>query len=968
MKSFLYKYILIFAIFPSVFAQTKQDIWVDSVFNSLTIEQQIGQLFMVAAYSNRSETHYQDLDELISKYDIGGLIFFQGGPMREARLTNRYQAQAKVPLFMAIDGEWGLGMRLDSTMSFPHQMTLGAIKDKKLIKEMGAEIARQCKRVGLQINFAPVVDINVNPKNPVIGDRSFGENKEEVAERALMYMKGMQGEYVLANAKHFPGHGDTDADSHKALPIINHSVERIKEVELYPFRELFREGLMSLMVAHIHIPALDNRPNMATTLSHNVVTKLLKEEMQFQGLIFTDALNMKGVSKYYKPGEVDLLAFLAGNDVLLFAENVPVALAKIKEAVNKGEVTKSDLEDRVKRILKAKYWAGLSNYKPIELDNLNIDINNEYAKTLNQELFQSAITLVNNEDKALPFNDSDKIASVEIGVKSKTTFQEHFSLYKKATLFQVSKEEVVPYKTLLELAKYDKVIVGIHGMSRYGKFGVTNATKNFINQLSAKTKVVLVVYGNPYSLKYFQGQKNILVTYEDNKYTQIGVAQALVGVSTVNGSLPVSSGKFEAGTGEVLKKSKDSFTLSSPHKEGLNDQILANIDTIVNHAIESKAIPGAQVLVARGNKVIYSKAFGYLTYDKKEKVDLNTIYDIASITKVAVTTQVLMHFVGKGNIDINKTLGDYLPLTKGTDKENMTLNDVMHHQAGLKSWIPFWREFVNKRGQLDIKFFSRVKTKEFNVQVSKTLYTKPSVKDSILTWIVESPLQPIDSKTGRYPYVYSDLGYYLIQQILELNTGKRLDVLADEIIYRPLGLKNTLFNPSGTTGNIAPTENDRFFRKELVKGYVHDPGSAMLGGVAGHAGLFTNSFELAKIMKMNLDNGSYEEGSILNDTIVHYFTNSLLPDNRRGIGWDKADPAGGGGTAESASLATYGHSGFTGTCVWVDPEYDLIYVFLSNRVNPSASNSKLIRTDVRTRIHNEVYKALLFNSKVNFFK
>lgn len=966
MKSSFLKYVFIFSFIPSLFAQTKQDIWVDSVFNKLTIEQQIGQLFMVAAYSNRDETHYKELDNLISKYDIGGLIFFQGGPVREAILTNRYQAQAKVPLFMAIDGEWGLGMRLDSTMSFPHQMTLGAIQDKKLIKEMGAEIARQCKRIGLQINFAPVVDVNVNPKNPVIGDRSFGEVKEEVAERALMYMKGMQGEYVLANAKHFPGHGDTDADSHKALPIINHSIERIKEIELYPFRELFREGLMSLMVAHIHIPALDNRPNMATTLSHNVVTKLLKEEMQFQGLVFTDALNMKGVSKYYKPGEVDLLAFLAGNDVLLFAEDVPVALKKIKEAVESGKVTKSDLEGRVKRILKAKYWAGLSNYKPIQLENLNTDINNEYAKTLNQELFQSAITLVNNEESFLPLTSSESVASVEIGAKGKTTFQEYFSLYKDVSLYQFSKKEIVSYNTLKELSKYDKVIVGIHGMSRYGSFGITSATKNLIKQLSAKTKVILVVYGNPYSLKYFQNQKSILVTYEDNQYTQIGVAQALSGVSDVNGKLPVSSGKFLAGMGQELKKNKKEFSLSSPHKEGLNDQILANIDTIVHHAIAKKAIPGAQVLVARGDKVIYAKAFGHLTYNKKTKVDLNTVYDIASITKVAVTTQLLMHFVGKGNIDIHKTLGDYLPSTKGTDKENMTLNDVMHHQAGLKSWIPFWREFVSRQGQLNAQFFSATKTKDFNIRVSKNLYTKPSVKDSVLTWIIESPLQ--QKKGGQYPYVYSDLGYYLIQQILEKHTGKTLDVLAEKLVFKQLGLKNTFYNPSEEITNIAPTENDKFFRKELIKGYVHDPGAAMIGGVAGHAGLFTNAFELAKIMHMNLNKGKYKNTQVLNDTIVDYFTNTLLPNNRRGIGWDKTDPNGGGGTAESASLSTYGHSGFTGTCVWVDPEYDLIYVFLSNRIHPNASNSKLITSDVRTRIHNEIYKALLFNAKVNFFK
>jgi len=423
-------------------AKTKQQLWVDSVFDSMSEEERLGQLFMVAAYSNRDEKHSEELEKLIREYNIGGLIFFQGGPVRQAILTNRYQAKAKVPLLIAIDGEWGLKMRLDSTMAFPKQMTLGAVQDDAYIYAMGKEVARQCKRLGIHVNFAPVIDVNSNPANPVIGVRSFGEDKFKVAEKGIAYMKGMQDNGVIACAKHFPGHGDTETDSHLTLPVITHTKERLNDVELYPFRELIKDSVFSIMVAHMHVPAYDSTTNMATTLSKSVVTDLLKNELQFKGLIFTDALNMKGVSSFFKPGEVDVLALLAGNDVLLYAEDVPTAIRKIHKAIKENKITWAEVDERVKKILTAKFWAGLDSLKPIELHNLYEDLNSSEAKALRQDIYEKALTIVRNDDNLIPIRilDTTTFASITIGVPSQgSNFQHTLDLYAPFTHFTLHK-------------------------------------------------------------------------------------------------------------------------------------------------------------------------------------------------------------------------------------------------------------------------------------------------------------------------------------------------------------------------------------------------------------------------------------------------------------------------------------------------------------------------------------------------
>ncbi|MFN3405145.1 MAG: glycoside hydrolase family 3 N-terminal domain-containing protein [Cytophagaceae bacterium] len=957
-----------------------QDAWVDSVMTSLTPEQRLGQLFMVAAYSNKNEKHVQEIEELVSKYNIGGLIFFQGGPVRQAILTNRYQSQSKVPLFIAMDAEWGLGMRLDSTMSFPKQMTLGAIDDDKYIYKMGVQVARQCRRLGVHINFAPVVDINSNPNNPVIGMRSFGESKENVARKGIAYMKGMQDNKVMANAKHFPGHGDTGSDSHLTLPVINHSKERLSETELFPFRKLIKDSLMSIMVAHIHVPAYDSEKNKATTLSKYVVTDLLKTELNFQGLVFTDALNMKGVSSFYKPGEVDVLALLAGNDVLLYAENVPLAIKKIQKAIKDKDISQEEVDARVRKILRAKYWAGLYNYKPVEVKNLYNDLNSSSAKAVQQELFEKSVTLVKNERNVVPVRvlDNTSFASVSIGSGTGNEFQKMLDNYALVKHFSVSNkaaEDGEYEKVFADLKQYDMVFVGLHGVNSYNNkdYGITEQSKRFIKKLQESTNVVLCVFGTPYSLKFFADAPVLICGYEDNEVANKVVPQVIFGGIHTTAKLPVTVHQdLTIGTGISSNTNIQRLRYAYPENAGMNSATLKWIDSIAYKAIAEKATPGCQVLAVKNGTVVFKKAYGHLTYNKDQEVDHNTIYDIASVSKVAGTLQAVMFLQERDLIDINKKASFYLPELKGTNKEDMVIKDILTHQAGLVPFIPHWKRTIDTSG-FSKCYYSPQKDEVFCKEVIPGLYCISSISDSLWKWTIESDLlkkptttvkkgkKTIVKKSEKYNYVYSDLGFYIMHKMVERIINQPLEEFMQQNFFDPLGLSTVSYNPlcRFSQERIAPTEEDRFFRKVLVRGTVHDQGAALLGGVGGHAGMFSNANDLAKIMQMNLQNGFYGGTRYFLPGTVSFFSKKHIEGNRRGLGWDKPEPDGNGPTSDYASPKTYGHTGFTGTAAWIDPDQQLVYIFLSNRVCPDANNQKLIKMGVRTAIQDVLYKSIL---------
>ncbi|MBN4061610.1 MAG: serine hydrolase [Flavobacteriales bacterium] len=941
--------------------------WVDSVFDSLTPDERIAQLFMVAAWSNKDQGHINEITKLVEEYKIGGLIFFQGGPVRQAKLTNHYQSKSKVPLLIAIDGEWGLAMRLDSTIKYPRQMMLGAIQDDDLIYQMGADIAKQCKRLGVHVNLAPVVDVNNNAKNPVINSRSFGEEKKNVARKSIAYMSGMQDNKVMATAKHFPGHGDTDSDSHYTLPVIRHTRQRLDNIELYPFRELIKKGIGSIMVAHLYIPALDSAKNTASTLSKSIVTDLLKKEMEFNGLVFTDALNMKGVSAYYKPGEVDLKALLAGNDVLLFAEDVPVAIEKIKQAIIDEKITQWEIDQRCKKILAAKQWAGLDNHQPIKLDSLYEVLNTPSLELTNRKLVESAITLLKNENNLVPLQrlDTLKIASVVIGAPSKNVFQKTLENYAAISHFIMSKSpKKAEVDTLLKnLGDYNLVIIGIHGTNnRPSKhFGITQQTVKLVRQIrQAGKKIILDVFANPYSLGKFYGAENadaLLMSYEDSKLSNDYSAQLIFGGISANGKLSVTASPvFPVGSGiETGAPIRLKYTI--PEEVYIKSELLESIDEMAVNGIKEHAYPGCQILVAKEGKIIYQKSFGHHTYEAKQKVKNDNIYDVASITKIAGTLPVVMQLQDKGQLNLDYNLCDYLPeMVDTTYYMNVNLREMLAHQAGLISWIPFYEKTMHK-GEPRFDIYSLAQSELYPHRVAENFYVHKDYKKVMMNRILNTPLK------NKGKYKYSDLGYYFLKETIEKITERPLEAYVRDTFYMKMGMPTTCYHPRECfeLDRIVPTEYDLLFRRQLIHGDVHDPGAAMLGGVGGHAGVFSSANDLAKLMQLYLNWGEYGGVRYLKEETVKEFSRCQFcgNNNRRGAGFDKPAAHGSPGpTCDCISSNSFGHSGFTGTLAWADPDEEVVYIFLSNRVYPDANNRKLIKMGIRSEIMQVIYDAI----------
>lgn len=959
--------------------------WVDSVYNSLTLEERFGQLFMVAAYSNLGEKHVKEISELVSEYKIGGLIFMQGGPYRQSVLTNNYQVLAKTPLMIAMDAEWGPSMRLDSCTKFPRQMVLGAMQNDSVMYEMGAAVAEQLSRIGVHINFAPVIDVNSNPNNPVIGTRSLGENKHRVSSLGIAYTNGMQDNHVMGVAKHFPGHGDTGSDSHLTLPVLNHSRQRMSDIELFPFRELFKGGVKGVMVAHLHVPVYDDRKNQATTLSEYVVTDLLQKEMGFEGLIFTDALGMQGVAKFHKPGDVDVLAFHAGNDVLLFSEDVPKAIKKLTRDYNRKKITEQDLERRVKKILTAKYWFGLNNYKPIELENLSADMNKVKYDAIIDDIYFNATTLVKNDKNIIPIQKltDTKFASLTIGEEENSTFQEMLDNYIKHEHFTIDnrKDQKSFYSTLSQLKNFDYVTVSLRNMnnSRTYNYGISNETLKFLNELERLTNVVVVVHGNAYSLKNFENFNTVICTYDDKEAGRKIAPQLIFGAQPFKGKTPVSaSEKLKEGTG-VETKSLKRLGFSFPESTGLSSKMLSWVDTICNVAVREEATPGCQVIIAKDGKVVFQKSYGYFTYDKKKPVINSTMYDLASVTKVAATLQVVMKLEEEGKINLNEKASAYLPEMVGTNKEFLTLKQILSHQAGLTPWMPHWRNTLDEQKKLDPNFYSKFPDSLFTNYVCNDLYCIRSSRDSLWMWTLASDLRepvnmPVKKRKRKkfkledyeFDYKYSDLGFYIMRELVERITNEPIEDYVYDNFYKSLGAESLGYLPLNKFSKdiITPTENDKIFRQQQILGTVHDQGAALMYGVGGHAGLFSNALDLAKLMQMNLQGGEYGGIRYFSDSTLNKFnTRYFLEDenkNRRTLGWDKPVFEGerGGPTSNLVSQQTFGHTGFTGTAAWIDPEHNLVYIFLSNRVYPDAENKKLINGNYRTDIQEIIYKSM----------
>jgi len=953
-------------LFTSISAQQfyehtpEADRWVRKQFRKLSKDQRIAQLMIIRAHSNLGADHVKEVTELIKKYNVGGLCFFQGGPVRQANLTNQYQKIAKTPLMIAIDGEWGLGMRLDSVINFPRQLMMGAVPDAKLIYQFGLAVGEQCKRLGIHVNYAPDIDINNNPMNPVINDRSFGEDKYKVALFGVQYMKGMQDVGVMACAKHFPGHGDVSVDSHYDLPVINKTRAQLDQLELYPFRELIKAGVGSMMIAHLAIPSIDTTANLPTSLSAKNVTDLLRNELGYQGISFTDALEMQGVAKFFPKGDASVMSLIAGNDMLCLPGDIPGSIQKVRQAIKEGKLTWDDLNARVKKVLLAKYHLGLHKKQVINTENLAEDLN---AKTneIKKALSANALTLLRKSNENLLPLRSNKVAFVGIGINKANAFATSVQQAFKADLFFFeNKDTVTKINDILEqLKNYDAVVVGFHNYNRRpaNQFGLSKNSLELLNKLQGN-KTITFTFGNPYAVQYICNSSNLVVCYEDDEITQLAAADLLTGKINAKGKLPVTVCEgFRFGDGIVYD---NMLPVAKPETVSMRSEALQQIETIAKAAIDSGAAPGMVVLAAKNGKVIYHQAFGHTNTDRTTPMTNDMVFDLASVTKISATTVGIMKLYEEGKIDLNKTLGDYLSWTKGTDKAPLKLVDILLHQAGLNPFIPFYREVIDTTTGLPFpQYFTQTQTPQYSYRVAENIYLRNDWQDTMFSRILSSKL----SEQGKY--VYSDNDFIFLGKIIEAVSGMSLDNYVRKTFYEPLGMTTTMYKPreSMPLSSLVPTEVETHFRRQQMHGDVHDEGAAMFGGVAGHAGLFSNAYDLAKLYQLLLNGGELNGIRLLTKATIDKFTAYNSNISRRGLGFDK--PEKDNATRKepypslSASPATFGHTGFTGTCVWVDPAQQLVYIFLSNRVNPTRNGNKLGRLNVRPNIQEAIYGAIV---------
>ena len=962
--------ILLFTLLStfSLFAQTTdplvsidyqaQESWVDSTFTSLTLEEKIGQLFMVMAFSEQGEKHFDKISKNIVEDNIGGVIFSLGGPHGQTEWLNKFQKKSKVPLLIGMDAEWGVAMRLDSVQAFPWNMTLGAIQNDVLVKDIGHRIGEQAKRLGIHINFAPSVDINTNPKNPIIGNRSFGEDKQNVARKGIAFMQGMHEAGILSSAKHFPGHGDTATDSHLGLPSINFSMERIEEVELYPFKRIINAGVSSVMVAHLDIPAID--AGIPSSLSQKTVQTLLQDSLQFKGLVITDALNMKGASGISPKYGIDVSAFLAGNDILLIPNDVSVAIKKMKRAFKAKKITEQRLAHSVKKILKAKYLVGLNNNKEISSEFLSDNLNTNKDDYLIAKAMQAAITVVQNKNNVLPLEKTTTYGYLKLGDDTGLDFRN--SLSKEIKLHRVN-ESLSNSEIISNLKDYEKIIIGFH-RSNNNPWKASSFSKKEIQLISELVKshtIILDVFVKPYALSKIntlEGIDGLVVSYQNNIPAQIASADILLGDRKATGKLPVSiSSSFPVGMGIELN-GPTKIGKGTPESVGIDSNLLNRIDDLALIAIDSLMTPGMQILVARHGKIVFNKSYGFHTYEKKKPVTNTDLYDLASLTKVLATLPLVMKEVDQGKLTLETRLGDLNEEWKQSNKAEISIQDMLSHYARLTPWIPFYKETLKKgSSKLNKKFYRKRKSKRFSIPVADNFYGKRDLPELISNQILESELR------DSLMYKYSDLPYFFMKDLFENRYNESLEILARDSFYLPLGLNRTTFNPNKNTPNqtIIPSEIDSYYRNQELKGEVHDMAAAMLGGVGGHAGLFSNASEVAVLMQLFLNKGTYAGKRYFSAETFDQFNQCLYCDqgNRRGVGFDKPQLEGSGSTCGCLPKSSFGHSGFTGTYAWADPENELIYIFLSNRTYPTMDNNLLLKHDIRTRIQQYIYDSII---------
>ncbi len=910
--------------------------WVDSTMQHLSLREKIGQMFVVftpTPYFANDSRRLQELEHFVKDSKVGGLYFSTGDIYNFPILANKLQRIADTPLMISVDFEWGAGMRIDQATTFPRFMAVAATRDTSLAYQMGLAIAEEARALGVHQNYSPDVDVNNNPKNPVINTRSFGEDPKLVSDFARAFIRGTEDGNLIATAKHFPGHGDTDKDTHLDIPSMHFSRERFDSVELVPFKSAIAAGVQSVMVGHIHAQAFDESDSMPATVSEHVVTNLLKNELGFKGLIVTDAMAMKGLTKLFEPGEAAVRSIKAGVDMILMSPNTDEAIGSIVEAVGLGEISVARINQSVEKILRYKQALGLPHQRFVDIDSVSSVVGINRHRELAQEIARKSITVLGNDSGILPLRNLNGKRILCVVFADEEAPDYNYDLYKElrsrnkmdVTIIDPRSNQMEYEEMLMKVKRSDLVITQFNFQIRSGMMSgflpkkISDAVKEIVKM---KKPVIGISTGNPYIVSDFPVLDAFVQLYSSSAVSEESAAEVIFGEYPAKGKLPITiPGKYNFGDGATYQSLY--VHIGKPIEAGFDAAKLAKVDTIITHAIADSAFPGAVCLIAKDGIIVHEKAYGKFTYDSfAPPVTTDDLFDLASVTKVIATTTAIMRLVDEKKVSLNDSVVKYFPSFGQHGKEKITLYNLMVHNSGLPAWRKFY-EFCD---------------------------SPQCVLDSIFA-------TPLIYKTGDST-LYSDLGLITIGRVIEKVTGTTLDRYVDSVFFKPLGMTTTMYNPPKELLNrIIPTEVDSFWKKTglPVHGRVHDENAATLGGVSGHAGLFSTAHDLVKLLQMELNGGVYGGKRYLQEETIKKFTTRQSPKSTRGIGWDTRNGID-GFEGKYPSVKTFRHTGFTGTSVVVDPEKKLIVIFLTNRVYPTRENSKLFR--VRPAVHNAIYEAL----------
>ena len=909
--------------------------WVRYHLENMTLKEKIGQI-MVPAYAprfyNEENFQFKRLLKLVMEYKVGGVMIWRGNAYSVARTIDRLQAAAALPLLVLADMEWGLPQRVDESTRFLQNMATGATGNEEYAYEIGRITADEARAIGIHIGLAPVMDVNNNPDNIIINTRSFGEDPALVSRMGTAFIRGLQAGGIYATAKHFPGHGDTDIDTHMFLPSITASMDRIRSLELPPFKAAVDAGVKCVMIAHITFSQVKQMGGRPATFDPYFIQNILRKEMGFDGLVITDAMHMGSIINNYWSGEAAVMAINSGADIVLLSPNFETTFEFVLDAAREGRIEMGRIDEAVGRILTAKADHGLERKPVFNFANLERVMSKTKSAIKAEEISNSAMTLVRDDKNVFPF-EAEKIGSIlALTVTDEDGTSRRGSTMNREIGVRVPNVKSVfidPRSTQEELNEImtaadsvDAVIVGIFmkWRDRKGTISLPDTTVSLLKEFFKSDKPMAVIaFGSPYTLRQIPEVPSYLTAYETVSMAQRSAIRAVFGEIPLRAKLPVSiPGQYKAGDGLERERRKMELV------RNIDDDILAEAYRIIEQAISDSIFPGAQLAVVRKGELIASKSFGRQTYKASSpEITTATLYDIASVTKIVATTLTSMNLWEKKKILLNLPVKSYLPEFSGDKKNKVTLRHLFTHSSGVQWWTDLW----NKSGN----------------------------KETAYKYIYDLPLDfsPGDSM------IYSDLGLILIMDILETVTGQNLDRLANNTIFKPMGLKNTMFNPPPELlGRIAPTEIDTVLNRGLVHGKVHDENAAFLGGVSSHAGLFSTAEDLASIAQMLLNGGIYRHRRFFSPGTVKYWTKRQhMPNSSsRAIGWDTPSDQG-SSAGDYFSERSFGHLGFTGTSFWVDPNRDIAVILLSNRVHPSRKRGGMYK--VRRDFHQAVMRALL---------